>query len=100
MEILVRRHIGTGTVSSGTHSTQHIWWTLEWGISPSCFRPHYEIHVLTIGSSLCGLQVLSLNRHAVATQLDVGMSKAAVLEKHFAEIVPKVWASSSCSVHP
>ncbi|KAJ3286319.1 hypothetical protein HK104_009101 [Borealophlyctis nickersoniae] len=30
----------------------------------------------------------SLNRHAVATQADVGTSKAACLRKHFAEIAP------------
>lgn len=31
----------------------------------------------------------SLNRHAVATRSDVGLSKAAVLERHFRAIVPE-----------
>eukprot|EP00123_Amoebidium_parasiticum_P005604 comp16759_c0_seq1/m.15104 comp16759_c0_seq1/g.15104 ORF comp16759_c0_seq1/g.15104 comp16759_c0_seq1/m.15104 type:complete len:437 (-) comp16759_c0_seq1:289-1599(-) len=35
------------------------------------------------------VSVSSLNRHAVATQEDVGISKVAVLKKHFAEICPK-----------
>ena len=36
----------------------------------------------------------SLNRHALATRADVGISKAACLQRHFAEILPEARGSA------
>lgn len=44
------------------------------------------------------VQVSSLNRHALATQTDVGISKATVLQQHLAEICPRVCAAWCHSV--
>jgi hypothetical protein len=41
----------------------------------------------------------SLNRHAVAVRADVGISKAACLERHFREILPEVTRGARGDVH-
>lgn len=44
------------------------------------------------------LTLSSLNRHAVGTVADVGLSKAAVLKKHFYQIAPFVEVESIVSL--